>query len=806
MREPGNRRPRTSFGFALLVFVLITACGGPSGVTPPDGEGERTVRGTVVLPAGHDIDMASLSVTTELGSYPVSADGSFSAQVLGSSDTELGVENPAGDLLLLGVGAGGSAELSAESTAAALLFYLVGGMWLPRENQADARELLAQADEVADLAAELERMLAAGGNPVAEPDDQLLDALQKAHADLFGEHGLGPAAWSSGTSAWSGSTAPSSSGGTGSTAGNGSFANSLLQPAAVEGNNIIVEPTTQRAGAFVLHNPGGAGVVAQNHLRRPAALLAYETAWVEADGVEHAVDPPVLREEVDVPPTGQLEFLNALLDVVTGDAPWAPVDSDPLQLPGHEGASSTHFRLVLLGPSISDTQWPIWEDEDFTQFHDEWNDVIADKSMELFLEELLLPLIEVYGLGSMAKVDASKLATMRDRVRVIHDQHLAQLGVYLTQGQVGYANALRLVMTELVENRTYRLNMLEVVKDALEESDKNKAAIDAMEKRLAGRASASSIAAAVQAVLVGGDVARIMYDLAGTTSAADWTAVSSPALFALTPGSAYVSQHNSSARFTVVPKGETSGDFVYRWRTSGSHGSLTDLLQDEADTIETDSAEIWYFHDRPADIDDNDYDTIEVEVFEVEPGVTTVPAGAEPIARMRASVSGDDRLVDSRIEVNYGATPAAAHIHGTRWPCAEMYLRFAPEEGASTYTVNVRGVGGQGHRHNTNQDFKYRGPNHTVFIDPKARIIGPNREDGYTDDWDGVCTWMVDGHYASEPFTVYPVYDREEDEYLVHLFTVVEHGFGSDPLTVEGTVPYWYDWVKDATFEVIPNH
>src|SRR5690606_11964885 len=112
-----------------------------------------------------------------------------------------------------------------------------------------------------------------------------------------------------------------------------------------------------------------------------------------------------------------------------------------------------------------------------------------------------------------------------------------------------YANALRLVMTELVENRAYRLNMLEVVKDALEESDKNKAVIDAMEKRLAGRASASAIAAAVQAVLVGGDVARIMYDLAGTTSAVDWTAVTSPALFALTPASAYVSQHNSSARF-----------------------------------------------------------------------------------------------------------------------------------------------------------------------------------------------------------------------------------------------------------------
>src|SRR5690554_4502845 len=127
MREPGNRRQRTLFAFALLVFMLITACGGPSGVTPPDGEGERTVRGTVVLPAGHGIDVASLTVTTELGNYPVSADGSFSAQVLGSSVTELGVENPAGDLLLLGASDGGSAELSAESTAAALLYYLVGG-------------------------------------------------------------------------------------------------------------------------------------------------------------------------------------------------------------------------------------------------------------------------------------------------------------------------------------------------------------------------------------------------------------------------------------------------------------------------------------------------------------------------------------------------------------------------------------------------------------------------------------------------------------------------------------------------------
>src|SRR5690606_20380557 len=95
-----------------------------------------------------------------------------------------------------------------------------------------------------------------------------------------------------------------------------------------EASNITIEPNTMRGGAMMLLNPAGSGVVAQNHVRRPAALLAYEVAWDDADDVEHQVDPPLLVETVDVPATGQLEFLNALVDVVTGNSPWSPVLSE----------------------------------------------------------------------------------------------------------------------------------------------------------------------------------------------------------------------------------------------------------------------------------------------------------------------------------------------------------------------------------------------------------------------------------------------------------------------------------------------
>ncbi len=790
MRSSNRKAPHASLPLLAPLLWLLVACGGPPN-PPPTGGGVLTVNGTVTLPSAHGLDLSMLTVSTPLGTYPVSATGAFTVSVFGGAVTELGVETADGALLLLGVTDGAGATVSLTSTAEALLYYLVGGMWLPPAQQDKVRSLLRGVPEAADLAAELGRQLSAGENGVAEPDAGVLAALEAAHASLLGESRL------AGPTGLAAATAPAHAG-----------VSVTVAPAAIDGSNIIVEPTTRQAGVFVVNNPAGAGVVAQNHFRRPAALLAYEEAWEDADRVEHPVDPPVLVERVEVPATGQLEFMNALLDVVTGNSPWSPVTSPALKLAGHEGASRTHYRLVLVGPSATDAAWPIMSDPLFTGFHDEWSDIAIAKSVELFLDDLLIPLMEVYGLGNMAKMDAAKLTKMRERVKIIYDKHLLGLGVYLKPGSASYANGLKFVIQELVENRSFRLDMMNMVAEALEESDKNKAVVEAMEKRLSARASASAIAAAVQTVLVSGDVAKIMYDLVGSPSVVDWTAVSAPALFALTPGEATVTRSNASARFTVVPKGRTSGNYLYRWTTSGTYGELSDLLQDGT-TLDTREPDVWYFHNSPLNIKDTDYDTLKVEVFEVAAGATTIPAGASPIARMAASVRGDDRVIDSRLEVNYGATPTGMFKDGLRFGCAEMLLRFKAEKNAKSYLVSLRGVGGQGDERNANQDFRLRGPNQTVFIDPNAKIDGSTVEDGFTTDYFGTCDWRSPydpSRFALEPIGTSAHYDRANDEYVVYLFVNADYsGIVLNPVNLTERVNLWYGWVANATFEVKVN-
>lgn len=796
---PSNARGRPSWisrTLSLLAVAALVACGGSP--TPPAPTGVVNVKGTLSLPPGGP-DPAELSVSTPLGIYPVAADGSFEVDVFAGARTEIGVEDASGELVLLGVTNDESVSVSATSSAEALLYYLLGGMWLPAEHQDKVRSLLEGTQEAESIAAELERQFADGGNGLGDPDAGLLAALEAAHASLMGDAALQALVRSA--------VAPNVGGSGPSTPSvRAATYTATLSPAAVDGQNIIIEPSdTALAGVMVVHNPAGSGIVAQNHFRRPAKLLVYETGWEDADGLLTENDPPTPVDEVDIPATGQLEFFNALTDVVTAESPWSPVLSPKVNLPGHEGASRTHYRMLVVGPTTSDASWPIMDDPRFEIFHGHWENIEFEKSLELFLDELLLPLVEVYGLGSLAKFDAAKLADMRSRVRLIHDEHLSGLGVLLRNRQKGYVDGLKYVISELATNGNLRLDMLDMVRDALAESDANKAAIESMDRRLSSRASASAIAAAVQTLLVGGDVAKIMYDLASSPAVVDWTAVAAASLFALTPESATVTRSNASARFTVVPKGATSGDFLYRWTTSGAHGDLSDLLQDGT-TVVTDSREIWYFHDSPLSIQDSDVDTIAVEVFEVDPGATSIPPGATPVARMAAEVRGDDRELDSRIELNYGSTPVGMYSDGKQFGCAEMYLRFDAEPGAKSYMVHARGVGGQNDDRNSNQDFRLGGPDHSEFIDPDAQWVGSTIEDGYTPDWSGVCNWQVKGVFASQPTTFNAWYDRDEDQFVVHLFTNVDYsGLVPNPVNLPERVELWSQWLENATFQVVVN-
>lgn len=784
MRNPS----RTSHLVILSVLIAaavwsLPACGGSPAPQPP--QALSSVTGTITLPAGVAVDLATLTATTPSGSARVSAAGTFEVQVFAGAATEVGIETAGGDLLLLGVTDGSKVDVSLTSTAEALLYYLTGAVWLPPAQQDTVRELLRGRPEAGILADELDQQLRAGGNGLRDPDGALLAALDAAHASLLGDARL------AGLAARAAEAALRVSGA------------ERLTPAAVEDNNILIDPGSPQSGAEVVHNPNGAGVVAQNSYRRPAALLAYEVGWEDADRVLHDVDPPGLVERVDVPATGKLELFTNLLDAITGDAPWAPALSDPLRLAGRLGASRTHYQLVLIGPGTNGSASPIASDPRFASFRGEWDDIAFEKSLELFLNDLLLPVMEVYGLGSMAKLDAAKLAKMRGEVRAIYDTHLTGLGVFLKPGEGSYANGLRFVIEELASNKMFRLDMMEMVGNALAESDRNKVAMEALESRLKARASATAILAAVEAALVSGDVAKVMLDLRDSRTVESWEAVSSASLFALTPETARVRRDHASARFKVLPKGNTTGNYLYRWSTSGAYGLITDLLQPEALTIDTREREVEYFHSHPLDIDDDQVDTVTVEVFEVEAGATSIPAGATPVARMTATVRGDDRNLDSRIEFVYDLTPLGMYRDDLRFECVEANFRFKAVPGAKSYLLNIRNIGGQGDDRNPNQDTEYRGRNHTLLIDPNAKKDGATVPDGMVGEYWGPCQWQVEGIWALPPLGFSANYDATKDEFVVYLFvwedTTPINRYG---IPVAPQVELFRDWLDGATFDV----
>lgn len=615
---------RVPVGTIILLGLLTVALGSCSGSPgEPIPVGAKRVAGAVVLPTGVAVDLAALAVVTPFGEYPVGADGRYAALVSAGAKTELGVQTAAGDLLLLGVTGDTNATLSTASTSEALLYYLVGGMWLPADQQDTVRDLLRARSESGMLTPHLDRLLQAGGNGLLAPDAALEAALTAAHAGMLGDAGLRAAARPA------------------------AICPALAPAQAGQLSVIIHEGTTRRAGSMVLHNENGLGIVAMNGLRRPGALLAYEVSWQDVDQNHHDVEPPQLAARVEVPATGNLEFFAALEDIITGDAPWAPVFSEPLLLAGHENASMTQYEVVLIGPSASGLKGDIWHDSRFASLQEEWEEVAFEKSVELFLDEMLVPLIEVYTLGAVAKFDAAALKRARDRVRIIYDKHLMGLGVFLKADPIGgYAAGLRFVIEEMVVNKTLRSDMIGMLTEALGQSEANKLSVEALDKKLASRAAASAIAAAVETVLVGGDITKIVTDLVTNPMTASWQVEAMPARFLVDPPSATITTDNAVARFEIKLVGEfPSGNVRFRWSTSGKHGVLYDLLTEDV-VVDTTSPEIWYYHNDPAVLNDHHVDSILLEVFVLEDGVTVIPPDAKPLGKGQALVRGERDPMD----------------------------------------------------------------------------------------------------------------------------------------------------------------
>lgn len=739
------------------VGVLVSACGG-DGAAPAAG-----AKGKVLLPAGFALAPAELEIVTAVGTVRPAADASFVVPTLDAEPTQLDVLGPDGRLVLIGMATDGVGEISVSTTAAGLLYEALGGPLLPAAHARTLQALIAGLPELDGLTAALTAALERSVTALADGDPTLTTALQTARDAALAY------------------TVPAEA---------PRLPRSAFAPLAAAGADLLIEPggDTLQSGVAVLHNPVGAGLVAQNHFRRPATLIAYRVAADDADGVKQDVTPPVEVGRMDLVSTGKLELFTALSDVVLGTAPFSPTLTASLDLPLAESGKRAYYEAIVLGPTLDPvTTPPLYGDARFAPFRESWNEVVRNQSLALFFGELVVPIVESFVFGHTGLIQPSKVPAIAQALGALSNVSLNALSAALTQ-KAGFSTAMAIVLEELASNPRYRTDVMNALRAAL--SGPGGAAIDlaAVEAKLAARASAAAILAAVQIAFLSGDLVAIIKDLHDSLSAESWQVTAVPAVVRIAPTSGIVDKNNSQVRFEVTVR-DQEGPLAYRWSTTGTYGHVYDYAT-SGTSIEGTSSSALYQVENPLEITDALADTVTVEVFPRDAG-GGIAEGAVAIGRAVAQVKGKVRNLDGRFFVQHGAM----NFRIGPVPCAVMFLRFPKSPGATGYTIHFANYGGGSDRdYNNNAELSGRSD---YTFDVKAE------GDRIELSWDEQC---YDSHGALAGFALSPM----GDEYWLATYMSLQPlklmtGEPWEGLDLAGVIELWYEWLDDAEVTITPH-
>lgn len=757
--------------FFLVVVMALFACG-PGGSEPVDTadtgdtEGPVVVEGMLTLPVGFALAASELRIATPGGMRPIAADGSFRFALEGTGPQWLDVLAPDGRLVLVGLARDGQAEVSASTTARALLTLALGGHLLPSEHAATLDGLLAAHPAIGSLAEAMTDALGVDTYVVADGNEALTLALQEARDAVLPD-------------------VPR-------------VVRAALNGQSVEPTDVVIEPGggVLQSGVAVLQNPSGRGLVVQNHFRRPVELLAYEVG-VEVDGARVETSPPKLvGEAVRAPPTGKLELFTALGDVLSGGAPWTPVLSEAFGLPLSE-SRRTYYELVVLGPTFDMvTRPPLFDELRFIGERDGWTSRIEALGLDMFLSELMLPLIESFLFGKTAVLEQGKRAAFIARFKQMNDAGLASLGVFL-RTKSGLAQAMHLVLDDLAAGGGgYRLDFMEAIGEALSESEKNRVDFEALDARLAARASAATVLAAVQIALTSGDVAAMLKDLEAARTAEGWQATASPPFVVLRPDAVVVHEDYPQQVFVATVRGDAANQrWIYRWSTTGGHGYLSDYLTEGA-TLVTDKNEVFYQVTNPLAITDDLRDTVVVELFAEGDG----PPGGVAVGRAVATIEGRNWDLDSRLVVEQCSGVPGLWIPGPG-NCAFMSLRFPKEATATSYTISMVGDPERGNLGAGDLDWN----NNSDLARGFGVWSKSFRVPGDTFPYPGDC-WCQPGRGGPAGFVLSEV----GAEMWLTIYFATEHpqflfpvdDYDPDLLNLSQRIMLWYEWMDGAEIEV----
>lgn len=361
----------------LCISLLLMGCGGSTTgadqgvpVQPVDTVVTGSpVAGKALLPPGFGLPLDSLRVQTAQGEVGLGPDGSFSTALPDDGPALVALISPDGKIVLLGFmqTPTTTGELSARSTAVALLYMALAGFTLPADQQAAALELVAEDATLANLTLAVTDSLARNPTALTDGDDALLAAVQAAQQDVIGR-----------AQESSRAAAP---------------LKTLLRQ-----TTLTVEPTKSQSGAIAERDTDSGSVKVTNHFRRLAFLHVYKVSTTDSSGTIHPrrpyeaqnFDQPIMLPSI----AAAQSVISTLVNLVgvdkqgqlTLNIPFVPTSVTlPASLfPLADSDKAASYMLVMDSPSVGKHPDPVWQTDsnfsevDVEQLTKEHNDLMVD--------------------------------------------------------------------------------------------------------------------------------------------------------------------------------------------------------------------------------------------------------------------------------------------------------------------------------------------------------------------------------------------------------------------------------------------
>ncbi|MCB9849636.1 MAG: hypothetical protein H6817_02910 [Phycisphaerales bacterium] len=547
--------------------------------------------GDVTLPSGVNLSLANLRVVSGAEEQPVNPSGSYYTYTYSIWPSLVSVVDANDNVVLCGMmNSSVDEELSAKSTAIALIYFGMGGWMLPADDLYGILSDISRLSECDELTELIEQEMRRDPLVISRGSDTINEKVESVVAAMISREAFQSSF--------------------------GKIREPRTRIIAAGDPFLILSPGTPQSGITFLLDSSAPQLTARNSYRRAATLYRVQTGYDDASG-EH-VDLPVVEqvgEPIELPGGETLTISSPGLSTLFStsiSSLWKPTETGPIEVPVREGATRTYYDLVVLGPSFDGSESDLLDRSRYAAIRSEWKDLLIEQRINTFLLKFLMPLAEPLGVGVNTGIRFGDQPPVVRTMRQLIEPILDGAGVSLHTHD-GYLDAVKVVLERWASNRAFRDDLTAVLIAAYgEEIGQNldAAKISAHMGRLA---RASSVRAAIAGVFANDDVGHVLRNLESADDVAIWSA--EVGAVKLTPSPGRVSEDFPFVELTATVAGSPAEPLTYEWSSSSGIAVFQSLLDGDADPLTTSESSVTYAAE-PASVGEGIIDTVTVRVVD----------------------------------------------------------------------------------------------------------------------------------------------------------------------------------------------